>query len=218
MVYTIGIKPNTEENGNHAKKEETYWNRQISSAKTTNIINGVGAAIALLALGGLAANAYLIRQSNIISKTSSDLAYRPYVGPIGVEVGFYSAESRIRNEYTPRPRPESIGISFAVKVKNFGPVPATQFSMKIKPSVDNVVFPALGVPDSPSTLYPGQIAEEEAIAGTANYADIEEGRKSLDVEVRVEYTGPTGNDKDCQKFHYDPATHQFSILGPRCVQ
>jgi hypothetical protein len=144
-----------------------------------------------------------MRESNSINKTAFDRAYRPYIGCDGINATFY-----------PKAGPQATDMYFRAGIKNFGPVPGTDFIATWEVFFDG--HPIVGVPkipDSPYTLFPGQYAFLEARVGSENFRAFISGTKSLVIKVKEEYSGPQGHQKDCQKYQFIPIVNQFATLG-----
>jgi hypothetical protein len=222
-VYTVRVEPDPEEKGRYTD-EQQYRKKQIDAAIWLNRISAIGAAIAFLALLALIWYANIsqgqldgIHESNRINKSSSDLAYRPYIGVSNIEVLFTPLNVKNFKQVSQVPTDETKALSFKVDIKNFGPVPGTDFKDKMIFLVNGITVPGRGVPDSTFTMFPGQEVGIVGSIGTNDYPAVQHGDKVLEVETTVEYTGPTGKYKYCETARYEPNVNGFLRLGEQCT-
>jgi hypothetical protein len=214
MVYTVRMEPPSDEGKKYAE-EKGYRKDQIDAARRLNTISVWGACIAGAALLALIINGWLIYQSNTINKSSSELAYRPYIGVNGMSVnyGYQSTpDGPVVYRGATRDAPTNL-FTFSVEIKNFGPVPGKNASNRWRIFIGDEEQPQHAIPDTPFMFFPGQTVGLEGRIGIAHYPSIISGDKTLTVEVTTEYDGPTGHDKQCVKEQFSPAANAFLTLG-----
>ncbi|HEV2387020.1 MAG TPA: hypothetical protein VGS20_07150 [Candidatus Acidoferrales bacterium] len=73
MVYTVKHDPNTEDEQRNAEERE-YWKKQLFQAKILNVITGLGATVAGLALAGLVWNAILVHDQVVEMQTANRIS------------------------------------------------------------------------------------------------------------------------------------------------
>lgn len=211
MVYTVRIEPNPEDKDRYADEKECRKN-QVDAAKWLNVISGIGAGIAFLALIALIVNACLIAKSNRISKRASELAYRPYIGFEGIPFSFKERDSKGVETVAQSLNAKTIAMAFRADIKNFGPVPGTQFTGRWRIFVGGDEIEGRQLRDTPSTLYPGQVVSLKAQLTPEMCKSIFEGRHLI-VEITTDYTGPTEHDNECEKEQFEPEANTFFNLG-----
>lgn len=212
MVYSARIEPSSEEKNRQAA-EEQYRKRQLRLSRTLNVISGIGAGIAFMALLGVWYYACLTRQANVINKRADDLAYRPYVGAGGLfaKCGFKDMNG---NTHLSQSLVKACTfLDFTAEIKNFGPVPATNYTARWRVFVGGIERRGSGIPDKPTTLFPGEALYLTGQIGTNDYPSVISGEKNLICEITIQYEGPNGHHTNCSKHAYSPRTNAFLNLG-----
>lgn len=149
-----------------------------------------------------------------IAQRTFNAANRPYVGVNGA-----SADHFMKNEvgeFVPAPRPsaKTEGLVYAIEIKNFGPVPATNFVDSQRVFFNGVEHPTtINPPHRPSTIFPGQLVYFRGSISNPEYAEIMSGKIVVMIEIRVEYDGPSGHYKHCDRRQYNPGANGFLGLG-----
>ncbi len=212
MVYTVKIEPRPDQEKRDADDQE-YRKKQLNLSWWLNLISGVGGGIAFLALLALVANAILIHQQNKISEASSDLAYRPYVGTDGISLTYAWSDAKGATQVSVVRVPQAKVILFNANVKNFGPVPGTHYVGKWRVFLGGTELPANKVLDAPLTIFPSQTMHFEGRIGSPYYSSIISGETQLVIEITVEYDGPSGHYKECDKQQFAPNNNAFMNLG-----
>jgi hypothetical protein len=215
MVYTVRIEPHPDQKQRDAD-ESAYRQTQITQARQLNRVSSVGTGIAFLALIGLVVNAVIVHQqlsaardANGISQTATDRAYRPYIGTDHIQTEALYTGSKA----PPKFGSNANNFRFEAVIKNFGPVPGTKYTGRWEVFLDGQKVQGHEIPDTPFTLFPGQTTYLEGSVGTENFKPTMGGVKTLVIQVTVEYDGPTGHDKECQKHQFIPRAHEFAALG-----
>ena len=113
-------------------------------------------------------------------------------------------------------------MDFHAHIKNFGPVPETNYLATWKIFVNGVQQQPHTITGSPmfskrSTIFPTQVGSLFGSSGTQGYSDLKNGA-ILVVEVTVEYSGPTGDYKECRREIYSVEEVGFLDLGPTCSE
>jgi len=190
---------------------------QLKMAKGLNISSAFGGGIAFAALLALIYYASVTRaqwktmqESNRINKISSELAYRPYIGEDGISVAYGEEDARGIWQLNQMQTPKTTMMDFGAQIKNFGPVPGRNHVSEWRIFMGSDEMPSVKIPDTPSTLFPGQVVGLSARVGKKDFQSIISG-KTLVVEVTTEYDGPSGHYKECTKSQYVPDNHGFLI-------
>lgn len=138
------------------------------------------------------------RESTRITRSIFEAANRPYVGIPNVNVQKDDAAKKL---------------DFTVRIKNFGSVPANEFSSKWDVLIDGVSQPQTGIPDKPAVLFP-QVSV--LLAGTfadPMYSSIVTGKSALEFVVKVRYKGVTQKEYYYrQKNRYYPQANSFMVI------
>jgi hypothetical protein len=208
VIYNIRIQKNPEDEKRDIE-EQDYRNKQLNYAKWLNWISAGGAIIAFLALIGLGVNAIIIklqwdamRESNRINQTANEIAYRPYVGVNAIILDLFPKPPKTANNFV-----------FAPEIKNFGPVPAINYTADWKVFLDGHEIHGNKIPDNPMTIFPGQSTYLNGQIGTENYKSVMSEEKQLVIELTVEYDGPKGHYKECEKHQFVAHANHFANLG-----
>ena len=218
MAYIVKIEPNFEDKNRYSEEKQYRTDqldiarRQIGLAWWLNVISGVAGGIAFLAFAAFVYYAGLVRDSNRIAKTSGDLAYRPYIGVDQIVVRFYQGETDTTGTVEPTAQTTWMGIT--VQVKNFGPVPGTNYVSEIHTFIGDTEIPSTKVADKPATFFPGQVFSPGGGLTPLGYKVVSHGEKLLTMYVKVSYDGPTGHTEECEKDQYLPNVSRFAKLGP----
>jgi hypothetical protein len=211
MVYSVRIEPAPEDKDKYTEEKDSRQ-KLINAANRLNKISGVAAGIAFLALVAFSYYACLVRQSNTIAKAASDLAYRPYIGVDTMPVTYIEfgpkGEVSLSKNITDRTRNMIIG----AEIKNFGPVPGTQFTSSWRVWIGGREQPMRRFSDAPSTLYPTETVAFKATTGETVCRSILNGT-DLVTEVTVDYTGPNGRYHECVKEQFEKSGAAFLNLG-----
>jgi len=174
------------------------------------------AAIVIYA-GLTAVQAYLTRN---IAKSSQDqvniaqTANRPYIGLNTTYTNYFEDKggSIIRSGV---PFNDTTGMQFSPEIKNFGPIPGTDFHSDWKIFLNGIE--QVGEPritDRPMMFFPGQTIRYEARVNGAQWQDIKNGNQTLTYQIMIVYDGPTGHSESCTKQRYEPQVGSFMLLGP----
>lgn len=145
---------------------------------------------------------------------------RPYVGTDAITVLYQcnSAKAAVVS-MLPRPVGKCDAIELTARVKNFGPVPGTDFRMRWELYIDGVLEKDQPkIPDRPTTIFPSQVIETQGTVFSPIYDDLMAARKTLEVRLFVNYSGADGAYPpicEIQRFH--PVVYEFVDLGP-CPQ
>jgi hypothetical protein len=219
VVYTVKIDPSPDQKDRDTN-DNKYRQEQLKAVHWLNVISAIGVLVATLALIGLTINACLIHgqlsaehEANRISKASSELAYRPYIGVDSITPLFYWEDAK-GEHFSQRRDPQANILDFIAHIKNFGPVPGTNFVANWKIFVGGQLETGRKIPDRPFTLYPGQPANLSGQIGTNDFPSIMNGTKTLVVRVMVWYDGPSGHYQECDKRQFLPEVQAFANLGP----
>ncbi|HUQ15692.1 MAG TPA: hypothetical protein VM094_06525 [Gemmatimonadales bacterium] len=127
-------------------------------------------------------------------------AHRPYVGISSLDLV---------------PDTSKHTLTMTAVLKNYGTAPAEEFDSRYEPFLNGVREPTGGVPDKPSTLFPGQMTKLTGLMREPSYSQISEGTATLEIIFRVSYKGPGNKPYSYnEKQRYDRAVGAFMNLGP----
>ena len=103
--------------------------------------------------------------------------------------------------------------TYDISIKNFGPVPATNYQASQKvflSGTEQHMSPALG---QKATLFPTQIVHFRGAFNDIAYKLLMAGKIILDIDVTVEYDGPSGHYTQCDRRRYQSNANAFEGLG-----
>jgi hypothetical protein len=139
------------------------------------------------------------REANRIAKDSS----RPYVGVDGFTVMYIGHDSKGAPITRNLPTEETTQMGFAVSIKNFGTVPASNVRTSWKIFLNGVeVVVEHKLPDTPSTQFPGQSVGLTGTVGRRDYPAVISGEKPLAAEVTISYEWPGHSHTECNRNQY----------------
>jgi len=147
-----------------------------------------------------------------IAHDTFNAANRPYVGTAGVLKSYVQIVDG-KEQFTDSPTPETTKMNINAEVKNFGPVPASDFWLKWKIFLNDKEMSVKPNPDSPDTLYPGQMSRLVGSVWGDVYRSIANGTVVLRIEITIKYKGPSGTYYECTEHKYDPQYNSFWSLG-----
>jgi hypothetical protein len=151
-----------------------------------------------------------------IANKTFEAANRPYVGVSKIDVAPVEIRPTVAPNTNQPQTTEPNMLFFHVEIKNFGPVPGTNFLVRWRILLSGINQPFDKIPELPSTIFPTQPVSLFGHAGRRDYPAIMSGEKTLAVEVTIEYEGPSGHYKECSKHQYDSRFNAFLDLGPMC--
>ncbi len=180
---------------NQADRTKDIAERTLAQATATNIL------------------AEQAKRSANIAQRTYDATNRPYVGMDGITISHMSLDANGVTHYQPRKTKETAQMAFSVVIKNFGPIPGSNFSCDMKVFLDGVKLPGTKIADKPNTIYPTETFALSGATGTDSYPNIMNGKSILEIQVRIEYAGPSARYEECVRSHYDAEVNSFLALG-----
>jgi hypothetical protein len=155
-----------------------------------------------------------ISESNKISRDTFDAANRPYVGVNSVIITHIGFDAK-KESFTRTVRTHETIIMFVrFEFKNFGTVPALNVRNELRVFLDGVEY--LGkpkIPDTPSSVFPGQTVSLGTTIGTKDYGSVTSGKRKLEIQASIYYEWPGRHQAECNKGQYDPTMNVFLNLG-----
>jgi hypothetical protein len=153
-------------------------------------------------------------------KKSVDIAHdtyvaanRPYIGVNTFQLAYFGEDKILRDRATK----DTKAFAFKAEIKNFGPVPGSDFVGSWKGFLNGAEIKGTKIPDNPSILFPSQVAYLTHTVFEPDYTALMNGQKTLAVEITVEYKGPSGTYKYCERHQYAADVNGFINLGA-CTQ
>ena len=159
-----------------------------------------------------------ILDSNKINRATYEAADRPYIGVSGISIFYAPANATSPDQVSQSPQKDTKIMPIRVEIKNFGPVPGTDFDSTLRGFLNGVEIKGSVVPHRAATIFPGQIIGMPATVGSRDYPLIRSGKKKFEIEVTVEYNRPTGHEKYCERDQYIPDLRSFISLGSGCTE
>jgi hypothetical protein len=152
-----------------------------------------------------------------ISQKTFDTSQRPYIGASAIDTRYLSKDSKGVIKLSQEPIKDPLGIDVRVEIKNFGPVPGSDFDAHWRWFFDDKeVFDKGRLPSTPSTLYPGQPTYLTGQVLNPEFGMLSRGTSKLVVEVTVNYDGPNGHFYECSRHQYSADINGFFGLG-KCL-
>lgn len=207
----------------HKKSWRRSWRTSGPVAKLTVVFSGIAAgATVIYAIAAIFQFIAMSGQLTEIKKGGADThdlavaakkqadvaeaAARPYIGEGGVHI-VYLSRPKANGEKMQSlvPTKTTNEITFQFEVRNFGPLPGTNFraGWRVFFGGKEISLEGGGDQSIPQTLNPGQYTHfDGSMDGTA-YKALMNGTKLI-VEISVEYDGPRGHYGGCQQDQYQP--------------
>ena len=141
---------------------------------------------------------------------------RPYIGiDASTMIHFLKSDS---GEWVQapdgRPNSKTERMAWQIQVKNFGPVPGINYREMPRVFLDGVEKPAaLDIHGNRATVFPGQVVLYGGSASGDTYQRIMNGKSVLLLEIAIEYDGPHGHTKYCERREYYPVSNGFYMPG-----
>lgn len=141
------------------------------------------------------------------------VSQRPYIGGTGIVV------THVWHDAAKQPHPSSVWtdqtteMTFTGGAKNYGPLPGRDSAVTWRIFHDGQEEPLHGVPDTPTTVYPGQQVGLIGRVFGDDYQRIIHGTETLDIELSVSYDGPIEHYFECQRYEYHNSIDGFINLG-----
>lgn len=151
-----------------------------------------------------------------IAKDTFNAANRPYIGIDRIDM--ISSKRGDDGKFYPvnQNNPSANAFEFRIFIKNFGPVPGTNYRGEWEAFVGGVANKGKDISFNPTTIFPGQTIYMSGQGSGSYYSDVMLGTKSLVIEVKLEYDGPSGHYKECVKSQYIPELRVFGSIGTGC--
>jgi hypothetical protein len=153
--------------------------------------------------------------ANQRSADAAQAANRPYVGVEGVDTSYVDKDAKKDGTaiVTATQTKTSNQFLFHARVKNYGPVPGTNFNVGWKVWLGGDEQKITGIPHAPQTIYPTEDVILSGKIGTADFPALMRGDKILVLKVTVVYDGPGGTYTECDTQQFAPANNGFLNLG-----
>lgn len=154
-----------------------------------------------------------ITESNRIARDTFDAANRPYIGVEDIA----TVHSRLDHGKWIHGRdrtPDSVDMTFTIRLKNFGSVPATNAHGYYRLFFGGKEVKGSGAAGTgTATMYPGVGYNLVGEVGTANYSAVISGQNTLEAWCIISYEWPGHKYGECTREVYDPTFNTFSNLG-----
>lgn len=159
----------------------------------------------------------LNRETIDSTQKNFNVANRPFVGVELVVAAHVFKDKSGKTIALERQTKNTSELQFTVEVKNFGPLPGTDVTNDWHIWLGDQEVTQTRIPDSPFTLFPGQVFLLHGTIGSPDYPLVMSGQKTLRVEVITQHQGPGGPYTQCDWQQFFPATgSHFIRLGSGC--
>jgi len=157
--------------------------------------------------------AILTREIVSLTRHTYEISERPYLGSNGIRCQFLSRDKK-GGPVIAQTRATAEGMNFFAGLKNYGPVPGLNFHASWRVFENGIEKNTIKkFPDTPTTFYPTQIVSFPGGIQGEDYQNIANNKVTLELEITLEYDGPTGHYKECVKHAYAPEIGEFMNLG-----
>jgi hypothetical protein len=148
-----------------------------------------------------------------ISQKTFESVNRPYIGEGGWHIIYYSPNPDGTLKENTAPTKDTTSVSFDLQIKNFGPLPGTNFKLSWKEFFNGQEMPLEGDPaikQLPQTLYPTQYVHLGGTIEGIAYKALMDGTPMI-TETTISYDGPSGHYKECDKDQFIPKVGMAGI-------
>jgi len=194
--------------------EHTEDDRKEKNRFTVTIVVQVLTLIAVIVYAGLTARqASLTRKIVEVSQKTYDASERPYVGVNHLTV-IYISHDKTGDKTSSMRISQTYGFDFTAEIKNFGPVPGTDFEATWKIFINDIYNPGKPkIEDTASMLFPGEAVLLGASIRNDSYFRLINGSDVLNLEISIAYGGPAGRYHECERKQFSPDVGAFISLG-----
>ncbi len=151
-----------------------------------------------------------------VARDIYNAANRPYVGVASLVPTFMVLGPADTKESV-KTIEEATFMRVSATYKNFGTVPAANFTIRYQPLVDGKPLGGVGIPAKPSTLFP---TEEKYLSGEIDpetFGAIRNGTKTLDIDIQIDYDWPASKgEHTCSRYQLITPEGVFARLGSKC--
>src|SRR4029077_3966776 len=142
----------------------------------------------------------LTRKITGLTQRTYETSQRPYIGVSGMGTTYTYTDKNGERKSSAVPVKDSSAIAFQAEIKNFGPVPGTNFTADWKVYWNgDEMHSVKQIPETPYNLYPSEIAILGGTIWGDQYKSLMAETATLEVEVSVSYDGPAGHYAECGK-------------------
>ena len=208
---TTSIQSDTKKPPDHCeitcKTEKNWWDKFKPFVECTGLI--------LLAVytGCTIRIFYANRDSADIAKKTYAAQERPYVGvdSVGVLYGSLDAKGKLttNNSYFA----DATQLEIHADIKNFGPVPGTNFNSEWAFFIDDQRWDATKLPEFGKIIFPNQAVRLMGGITGALFQKVVRDQAKVEIEVRISYDGPSEHYDYCTLRRFLAPPGQFMDLG-----
>jgi hypothetical protein len=166
----------------------------------------VGLYVAIIYTGQLG---QMVEQTRVAQRSS-----RPFVGIDNYYVSHEWRDEKGKWQSTANLTDDTTRMHFGVVIKNFGPLPATDFRVDWHVFLDGKLVPESRIPQQLQTLNPTQTTKTQGEFIGTDYKAIVHGTKILRVNLTISYSGPGKHYEECHIDQYSAEVNGFLIIGP----
>jgi hypothetical protein len=154
-----------------------------------------------------------MRRANKISRDTFNAANRPYVGPNTFTVQYGWTDAKGVSQHSHERRTEATRLIFDMQIKNFGPVPGTNYINSSRAFLGNKSMEAV-IGNKPLTFFPTQTFETQGKIDGEDFQAVMSGNKKFFIRFDVSYDGPAQHYSECQNAEFSPVFSTFVSMGP----
>jgi len=147
-----------------------------------------------------------------IAQQTYDASERPYVGIEGVTYESFDKNGKMadhRNIYFK----EATQLEVQSAIKNYGPVPGTNFDSDWALFIDDKHIEFSKLPEFGKTIFPSQEVGFNGAMARTLYQDLISRKIRASVEIRISYDGPSAHYGYCNLYQFLMPPGQFVDLG-----
>lgn len=184
-----------------SEKDERREDKRFFVEKITLVFVALVAVMGMIQTGDARRSADAVVSSANTSLNAYEATSRPYIG-MAVSALVHGTPEQLQ---------------FVGQFKNYGPIPASEFSPTWMVVVDGKPLKvSKDAPDVPSYIYPTETHEIPSQLPPAETSLILNGTSKLVIYLSDQYRWRDKKQSDCDKFQFWPQARQFFDLGPIC--
>jgi hypothetical protein len=181
----------------------TFWENFKQETKKPKFCLEILAIVGLFAYTTVSCLQYGIARSGT----------RPFVGPASITLKHIWTDQNGVQQVSEVPTNQATRGGVLLHIKNFGPLPATNFDSEWTGFVGDIQLPTETHESRPSVLFPSQILIMKGGFDENFYKIVMHGEKALRLIIKITYDGPNApRENICEEYQYKLETNGFYKL------
>jgi hypothetical protein len=195
------------------KQEHDAERKQDGEKEKNNFWLAVATLGSLFVVAGLTFwQGWLTRKIVRISQKTYEVSERPYIGVEQFDAIFIYVDKNGEPQASQNPRPDAIAYKWSARIKNFGPVPGTNFTTSMRVfwnGQETILVDRLT--NTATTFFPSEETSVKGMVPQKLVQSLMSQTRHLETEITIDYDTPTGHDHSCIK-HFSVVLRDYALL------